>query len=232
MDKEVKGFRDWVQEHRLQWGVVLVFVLWLSRVLSVLFFPQWFKPFDIYETPSFTLLLLVWFVLLSVGLVGGGIVCLTRTSWGELGWRRKGLVKAIGLGVLGYILTLVSLTPIIMVRGVGAGQYSNVSLSVARFLLVTFFAFGIPAWVEENLFRGYMQPLLAQRVKLWMAIVIQAAIFSAAHLGYASGLAQFVWLFVSGLIYGWLRGRNGSLIAPYLAHGLGWMVLVFGPAAF
>jgi membrane protease YdiL (CAAX protease family) len=232
MNKEAKGFRDWVQEHRLQWGVVLVLILWLSRVLSVIFLPQWFKPFNIYETPSFTLLLLVWFILLSVGLVGGGIVWLTRTSWRELGWRREGLVKAIGLGVLGYILTFVSLIPIIMIQGGGAGQSGYASPSVARFLLVTFFAFGIPAWVEENLFRGYLQPLLAQRVNLWMAIVIQAAIFSAAHLGYASGLLQFVWLFVSGLIYGWLRGRNGSLVASFLAHGLGWMVLVFGPAAF
>jgi len=222
---------NWFREHPLAWGLLLVMIIWLSRVILVLIFPQWFNPFDIHETLPFALLLLGWFALFSVVLVSGGIVWLTGTSWRALGWRREGLVKAVGLGLLGFALNSIALLPLMFIRGVPA-QPEYVSPGIIRLLLATFFAFGIPAWVEENLFRGFLQTLLAKRVTLWMAIVIQAALFSASHLGYASDGLQFVWLFVSGLIYGWLRGRDGSLVAPYLAHGLGWMMIVFGPAAF
>jgi len=232
MDKETKGFRGWVQAHRIQWGFVLVVILWLIRLLSVLLFPQWHKPFDIYETFPFALFLLGWFALLSVGMIGGGIVWLTQTSWEELGWRRQGLVKAIGLGILGFILQTVGLMSLVLIQQ-GAGQPpAYASPSLVRILLVTFFAFGIPAWIEENLFRGYLQPLIAQRLNLWVAIIIQAAIFCVAHLGYTTAPLNLVWLFISGLIFGWLRGRKRSLVAPYLAHALGWMMMVFGPPAF
>jgi membrane protease YdiL (CAAX protease family) len=221
----------WLREHPLIWGLLLIIVLWLSRVTLVLVFPQWFNPFDVYETLPFALLLLGWFALLSVALVGGGIVWLTGTTWRELGWRREGLVKAIALGLLGFVLSFVALLAVMVVRGATA-QPDYVSPSAIRLLLVTFFAFGIPAWVEENLFRGFIQPLLAKRVTLWTAIVIQAALFSASHFGYSNSPLQFGWLFISGLIYGGLRGRSGSLVAPYLAHALGWMIIAFGPAAF
>jgi len=226
-----KAYRNWCRGHPLAWGLLLVVVLWLSRVILVLIFPQWFSPFDIHETPAFALLLLGWFALLSVLLVGGGIVWLTGTSWRSLGWHREGLVKAVGLGLLGFVLNVVALLPVIWVRG-AAARPGYVSPTVIRLLLAAFFAFGIPAWVEENLFRGFLQPLLAKRVALWMAIGIQAALFSASHLGYAGNALQFGWLFVSGLIYGWLRGRDRSLVASYLAHALGWMMIAFGPAAF
>jgi membrane protease YdiL (CAAX protease family) len=35
--------------------------------------------------------------------------------------------------------------------------------------------------------------------------------------------------FVAGLILGWLRGRDRSLVAPFLAHGLLWMMVAFSP---
>lgn len=232
MDKTTIGFRGWVQRHRLEWGFILAVVLWLCRLSFVFLFPRWHRPaFDFYETFPFALFLLGLFALLSMGLVGGGIVWLAQASWEELGWRRQGLVKATGLGILGFVLNAVALMPLVAIQG-GADQPPDyITPSLARLLLVTFFAFGIAAWVEENLFRGYLQPLLAQRVNLWMAIAIQAVIFCAAHLGYAAG-ANLVWILATGLILGWLRGRGRNLLAPYLAHGLGWMMTVFGRSAF
>jgi membrane protease YdiL (CAAX protease family) len=141
-------------------------------------------------------------------------------------------MKAIGLGLLGFVLNFIALIPVMIFLRGSTTQPEYITPSILRLLMVTFFAFGIPAWVEENLFRGFLQPLLTKRFALWMAIVIQAALFSASHIGYSRTLLQFGWLFISGLIYGWLRGRDGNLVAPYLAHGLGWMVIAFGPAAF
>ena len=95
MHTDSKADGNWFHKHPLAWGLLLIIFLWLSRVSLVLSFPQWFNPFDIYETLPFALLLLGWFALLSVALVGGGIVRLTGTSWRELGWRREGLMKAV-----------------------------------------------------------------------------------------------------------------------------------------
>lgn len=90
-----------------------------------------------------------------------------------------------------------------------------------------FFAFGLAAWVEENLFRAYLQSLLAGKMSLWAAIFIQAALFPGAHLGYTSHLLDFGSLFVTGLILGWLRWQASGVIAPYIAHGLFWLMGAF-----
>jgi membrane protease YdiL (CAAX protease family) len=231
MEASVKHGRLWFREHRLLWGLVLIFPLWVLRVVSNLAWRHWFGTTDIHETLPFALFLLSSSIVASTGLVGGGIVWLTGTSWRELGWRRQGLAKAIGLGMLGFVLHVMSLIPLILLSGGGA-PYDYVRPSPARVLLVTFFAFGYAPWIEENLFRGYLQPLLAEHLPLGLAVVTQAALFTLAHTGYATSLSQFGWLFVSGMIFGWLRGRDRSLVAPYLAHALGWMMTLFGPPAF
>ncbi len=99
--------------------------------------------------------------------------------------------------------------------------------SLARLLFVVFFAFGLAAWVEENLYRGYLQPLLAEKMSIWLAIIVQAIIFSVAHLGYSRHLLDFGSLFVAGLVLGWLRGRESNLVAPFIAHGLFWLMGAF-----
>jgi membrane protease YdiL (CAAX protease family) len=66
-------------------------------------------------------------------------------------------------------------------------------------------------------------------MKLWLAIVVQAAIFSLAHLGYLSNPFNFGNAFIAGLILGWLRGQNSNLVAPFVAHGLFWMMAAFMP---
>jgi membrane protease YdiL (CAAX protease family) len=145
-----------------------------------------------------------------------------------MGWSRKGLPKAIGLGLLGFVLLTIN----IIVWGMAKGTSEQPQLimpSLGRLLIVTFFAFGQPAWVEENLYRGYLQPLLSSRMNLWLAILLQAAIFSAAHLGYLTNPYDFGSSFVAGLILGSLRGRESNLVTPFVAHGLFWMMTAFMP---
>lgn len=231
MDEPVKHGRPWFREHRLLWGLALVVALWVLRVVSNVAWRHWFGTMDIHETLPFALFLLGSSIVGSVGLVVGGIVWLSGISWHELGWQRQGLAKAIRLGLLGFVLHVMSLMPLILLSGGGAPA-DYVRPSLARVLLVTFFAFGYAPWIEENLFRGYLQPLLVERLPLGLAVVTQAALFTLSHIGYATSLLQFGWLLVSGMIFGWLRGRDRSLVAPYLAHALGWMMTLFGPPAF
>jgi membrane protease YdiL (CAAX protease family) len=200
----------------------------LLRFIQTIAWRKWFYSLDFQVSPEFTVFLLVWFIIISVGIVIGGIVWLTRTSWRQLGWFRKGLLKAIGLGLLGFLL--LSINVIIWSIAKGPTQQPEMTVpSLNRLLLVAFFAFGQPAWVEENLYRGYLQPHLSQRMKLWLATVVQAAIFSLAHLGYLSNPIGFGQTFVAGLILGWLRGRHSNLVAPFIAHGLFWVMAAFMP---
>ena len=228
LKSQAKDYRRWFEEHPLLWGISLVVIFSMLRFIQTITWRKWFYSLDFQVSPQFILFLSVWFIILSVGLVIGGIVWLSRTSWRQLGWTRKGLLKAIGLGLLG--LLLLSINVIVWSIAKGSSQQPQMTIpSLSRLLLVAFFAFSQPAWVEENLFRGYIQPHLSQRMKLWLAIVVQAAIFSLAHLGYLSNPIDFGQSFVAGLIFGWLRGRNSNLVAPFVAHGLFWMMAAFMP---
>ena len=123
----------------------------LLRFIQTIAWRKWFYSLDFQVSPEFTVFLLVWFIIISVGIVIGGIVWLTRTSWRQLGWFRKGLLKAIGLGLLGFLL--LSINVIIWSIAKGPTQQPEMTVpSLNRLLLVAFFAFGQPAWVEENLY--------------------------------------------------------------------------------
>ena len=222
------SLQTWAQRHRLQWGFILVAVVALLRAAQTWMWRRAFGSPDFYENLPFASFLFLWCVLLAGVLIGGGLVWLTKTSWADLGWRRKGLLRTIGLGLAGFVLLYVNVIVWAMLKGTTA-QPTMSAPGLVRFLLVACFAFGLPAWVEENLFRGYLQPLLAGRMRLGMAIVAQAAIFSAAHIGYYSHLFDFGMGFVAGLILGWLRRRNASLISPYVAHSLFWLMGAFMP---
>ncbi len=201
------------------------FVLAFLRFVQTTLWDKWFATPD-YFHESVPFALLFWFVLLSIGLIAGGIVWLTKTSWQELGWKRKGLLKSIGLGLLGFIALYINVVVWAMLAG-NSRPPEMVAPDLGGLLFVAFFAFGLAAWVEENLYRGYLQPLLAEKMDIRIAIMVQAIIFSAAHLGYSRHLLDFGSLFVAGAILGWLRGRGASLVSPFIAHGVFWMMGAF-----
>ena len=223
-----RSWREWLGRHGLAWALVLVVSLSLLRSIQALTWRVWFNTMDFVETPSFVLFQVGWFAVMSVGLIGVGIVWTTRTSWRELGWKKNGLVRSVGLGVLAFVLMSINVLGWSLLGG-AATRPEPVSFSAVRLLLVMFFAFGMAAWVEENLFRGFLQMLLVERIGLWKAVLLQAILFSVAHLGWTTRVLDFGSAFVSGLILGGLRGRKGSLVAPYVAHALLWMMAGFGP---
>jgi len=220
----------WFVEHPLLLGVILVVIFSVLRFAQTVTWRILFSTLDFQSSPQFFLFIFVWVVILSLGLIVGGIVWLPRFSWLQLGWSRKGLPKAIGLGLLGFVLLSINIIVWGMFKG-ASEQPQLMMPSLSRVLIVAFFAFSQPAWVEENLYRGYLQPLLSRRMYIWLAIIVQAAIFSLAHIGYLSNPYDFGSSFTAGLILGSLRGRGSNIVAPFLAHGLFWMLTAFMPIA-
>jgi len=80
-------------------------------------------------------------------------------------------------------------------------------------------AWGSAAIGEELLCRGYLLYRLEELTGTWVAIVLQAFIFSLAH--FYQGITGFVGIFVLALVFGAIYFRSGRNLLPLiLAHGL------------
>lgn len=75
-----------------------------------------------------------------------------------------------------------------------------------------------PAALAEVAFRGVMQTGLARLWGVWPAILVVAAINTAAHRWGPELGAQWAAYFVSLAAAGWLRSVTGSLWPPLIAH--------------
>lgn len=83
-------------------------------------------------------------------------------------------------------------------------------LAIAALLAVL-----VGPFVEELLFRGFLQGFMAQVVGERWALPCASAVFARLH-----GMPGLPALFVLSLFLGWLQLRTRSLWAPYGAHAL------------
>lgn len=97
----------------------------------------------------------------------------------------------------------------------------NSQFSVAEILMILFFGFAVASFQEETIFRGFIQRVFTEKYGKWRGNIIQSAIFSLSHIGYYSldAWLMFLQAFSVGMVFGWLRMKRSTLIAPWLAHG-------------
>lgn len=69
---------------------------------------------------------------------------------------------------------------------------------------------------EELVFRGIIQSRLERAMPVWIAIVLQAALFGFIH----GTPVQIGYAFVIGVIFGILRWRTGSILPTIAAHAV------------
>ena len=69
-------------------------------------------------------------------------------------------------------------------------------------------------FAEELVFRGAILKSLLTKYRPWLAIVLSAVIFSAAHLN----PAQMPHAFLIGLLLGWMYWRTGSILPGMAYH--------------
>ncbi len=207
---------------------VLAFDAWqflsFGVVIGVLHFPpsQIFAghPLIIGTTTFsgvFSMVVIVWL----------GLVRLGRLTWRDLGWHTERLGQALLLGLLGLGLLTANLLGLLALQGF-LGQMKILETIAAYTLAqrLLFLVLGLSASaIEESLFRGYLQPALVARTGLMGGILLQAIVFAAYHVFFLGpNLARLAGKIPSGVILGALRGRQGSLLAPVLAHCLFWQV--------
>ena len=91
-----------------------------------------------------------------------------------------------------------------------AELFQNVMASPWGYLSICIFA----PLVEEVVFRGAILRELLSSFKPWVAIIISALLFAAAHFN----LAQLPHAFLMGILMGWMYWRTNSIIPGILFH--------------
>jgi hypothetical protein len=72
--------------------------------------------------------------------------------------------------------------------------------------------------LEEMIFRGLLQRSAGDALRR-MGVVYVALLFAVLHIGYQS-LADFCFVLLVGLFFGWVVQRTRSLLGVTLSHGL------------
>ncbi|MAE29035.1 MAG: hypothetical protein CMJ87_08685 [Planctomycetes bacterium] len=180
------------------------------------------------DEPSLLLTLLATNLVL--GLPAIGLVLFVRRPAGG-GLARLGLGSSGGLrAALGGACAWLLLLPGILGLGIlwpallaAAGQTPQAQPFIDDFLtgsgmslaLAVFLAAIVTPLLEELLFRGFLQPLLAERLGSGAAIVITSLLFSALH-----GLSASGPIFGLSLVLGMTMARTGRLAGPWAIHAL------------
>jgi uncharacterized protein len=131
------------------------------------------------------------------------------------------LFSVISVGVLQLIPASV-----LNDENVAASRFVGQPLTVMNFLSALVFGLFETGLGEELFFRGLVAGWFGRRTKLWVANVVQAAIFTLPHLllltvELSLWPIAFAVPFVGGLMLGWLRLRSGSIVPGWIVHGLG-----------
>ena len=170
-------------------------------------------------------------------------------GWALDGWPGSGLVAAVFLAILPLVVRAVSPLPTHDGRGgtgrslaalvmlaTGATALSALTASSAPFVSRLLYYTLVVGISEEVVFRGLIQSLLNRAfgrtwtwrgVRFWPGAIIAAVLFGLAHPIVATGFSLPLALYSASLGLMFLREKDGSVLAPAMAHGL-----VDAPRAF
>jgi membrane protease YdiL (CAAX protease family) len=213
-------------------GLALTACFVVLRLIVTKLWAVWFGGNYVLSVP-FLIFLSSVFLVMSVGLVYLGFtrwVGVDITPWwfkrgrilGDILW---GVGVMICLGALllgvGIVLFVLHITP----PNLASQSFTSLAQLPVNLALGSVFGFAIASFTEETLFRGFLQDVIGKKYGKWAGNLLQAALFSAAHLGMeplgSIGNAAFLLLFRFGfgVLMGCLKMKRGTLLAAGIVHG-------------
>ena len=169
-------------------------------------------------------------------------VLLTWIDWNQ--WAGAVLISITEIGLLFWFARMVRDKPAWQNSGV-IGSFllfplaSQISTKLGSVIIAIIYFYLFVALSEEILFRGYIQSRLNSvfgRPKRFFGIswgwglIISSVFFGLWHLGWKPGTLEWphvLWTMFAGLIFGFVREKSESVIAPALLHG----IMNYGPQA-
>lgn len=175
-------------------------------------------------------------LLLLAAATEGGLglaACLLGPLVGQQPW--QGLRGSATDGALGAVATVPLLATLAVVMHAGFRPLESIRRAMAELVAPLFgqlalwqlaLVAALAGWGEETLFRGLVQPALADFThQLWIGIAGAAVAFGLAH---PLSRAYVAAAAVVGAYLGLLAWWRGNLLAPIVAHGLyDWLALVY-----
>jgi membrane protease YdiL (CAAX protease family) len=144
----------------------------------------------------------------------------------SLGLRAQGSLRAAGAGLVCYALLLPGLFGLTLLwpwlfQSMG-GEFKPQPLAVAladvhgvQLALAAGLAILVQPFLEELIFRGFLQPLLVQNLGDRGGVFLASLMFAVLH-----GDSAFLPIFGLALLMGSLKPRTQRLSAPWLVHAL------------
>ncbi len=148
-------------------------------------------------------------------------------GWRSLGLRPGGWGAAFTLGVLAYFAALPALSGLqalwrVALDSAGLAYAEQALVSQARVLAgprlwgFAFLAVVVAPFLEELVFRAFLQPLLVQNLGDKGGVLATAFFFALAH----ASLGAFLPLLALGVVLGAVMLRTQRLIAPWALHAV------------
>ncbi len=192
---------------------LLIAAFWLSRIFAA---RAWINITGsilyLSTVPAFWFFLLATIFSMSILLIFPTQISIGQ-SWREIGWKRENWQRQL----LGAIPAFLLIGMVILI-----GAFRNVDLN--KLIASAIFSFAISSWQEEVIFRGQLMAYLKQKKMNTVAIILlQAAIFSLAHVGFAPADILPYYLpsaFLLGGIFGAIRWLTDGQMGGFLLHGV------------
>ena len=183
-------------------GLFFLALSFLDAALRLAVRLRFMSPHDL-EQPTSGLLFFV-LVFLTCSLFGIIKIRYRKPVWRSLGWtlpswRYIHLAALIGV-LLGIGVSVPSPLPSREISLIPIWTFVLLSTTLGPFL-------------EESFFRGCVLPLVARSAGTILATAILFAMFHQPR-----SLREWLWIFMTGVAYGWIRISSGSTAASALMH--------------
>lgn len=146
----------------------------------------------------------------------------------NLEWLGTNKVASI---LVGFVGALVVVTPVLLSYLFVPVEERGGAVPPSLWLPLLFLALS-GNWLEEVLFRGYMQGYLSQLTGQWKAVLLSGLLFAVGHIFLSAtvtdlGFVVLLFTFYEGLICAAVRMNHG-IIASTLTHGTAIFILAAG----
>ncbi|MEZ5315750.1 MAG: type II CAAX endopeptidase family protein [Chlamydiales bacterium] len=155
--------------------------------------------------------------------------------WGHHKPSSKRFFRSIGLGFLSFLISYPFVLWIgfftglisfwiwgeVAVEQVAVNQIKMTQGYPVMFICMVFFVVGLVPFMEELLFRGFLQTLLKLYIGRTWSLILTALIFALVHFSLSQGLGNFqliASLFILSLFLGFIYEKEQTLWAPIALH--------------